>query len=125
VEEYGLDGLAASAELVLAGLGPLAAGFARLAVQAGRAVTLEEMEGRVWEEGRRLLCGLVQLGLDTQAEREVRVAQVTGADGVPRRRAERGHDRAVVTRLGAVVVRRIGYRSGVRGRGRCSRVMRC
>src|SRR4249919_3299571 len=63
VEEYGLDGLAASAELVLAGLGPLAAGFARLAVQAGRAVTLQEMEGRVWEEGRRLLCGLVQLGL--------------------------------------------------------------
>jgi hypothetical protein len=117
VEEYGLDGLAASAELVLAGLGPLAAGFARLAVQAGRAVTLEEMEGRVWEEGRRLLCGLVQLGLDTQAEREVRVAQVTGADGVPRRRAERGHDRAVVTRLGAVVVRRIGYRSGIKGAG--------
>ena len=115
MEEYGLDGLAASADAVLAGLGPLAAGFARLAVQAGRAVTLEEMEGRVWEEGRRLLCGLVQLGLDTQAEREVRVAQVTGADGVTRRRAERGHGRTIVTRLGAVVVRRIGYRSGIKG----------
>jgi hypothetical protein len=117
VEEYGLDGLAASADAVLAGLGPVAAGFARLAVEAGRAVTLEEMEGRVWEEGRRLLCGLVQLGLDTQAEREVRVAQVTGADGVTRRRAERGHGRTIVTRLGAVVVRRIGYRSGIKGAG--------
>jgi len=129
VEEYGLDGLAASAEpvlggldelaasaeAVLAGLGPLAAGFARLAVQAGRAVTLQEMEGRVAGEGRELLCGLIQLGLDAQAAGEVRVAQVTGADGVPRRQAERGHARTVVTRLGAVVVRRIGYRSGVKG----------
>ncbi len=44
VEEYGLDELAASAEAVLAGLGPLAAGLARLAVEAGRAVTLEAME---------------------------------------------------------------------------------
>jgi hypothetical protein len=42
---------------------------------------------------------------------------VTGADGVTRRRAERGHDRPVVTRLGEVVVRRIAYRSGVRGAG--------
>jgi hypothetical protein len=117
VEEYGLDELAASAEAVLAGLGPLAAGFARLAVQVSRAVTLEEMEGRVTERGRELLCGLVQLGLDTQAAGEVRLPQVTGRDGVRRARAERGHARTVVTRLGAVVVRRIGYRSGVRGAG--------
>jgi hypothetical protein len=117
VEQYGLDELAASADAVLAGLGPLAAGFARLAVQASRAVMLEEMEGRVWEEGRALLCGLVQLGLDTQAEREVRLPQVTGTDGVTRRRAEPDHDRPVVTRLGEVVVRRIAYRSGVRGAG--------
>jgi hypothetical protein len=34
---------------------------------------------------------------------------------VPRPRAERGHPRTIVTRLGKVVVRRIGYRSGVRG----------
>jgi hypothetical protein len=117
VEEYGLDGLAASGEAVLAGLGPLAAGLGRLAVEAGRAVTLDAMEGLVWERGLELLCGLVQLGLDGQAEREVRLAQVTGTDGVPRRRAERGHARTIVTRLGAVVVRRIGYRSGVRGAG--------
>jgi hypothetical protein len=117
VEQYGLDELAASAELVLPGLGPLAAGLARLAGQACRAVTLDAMEALVIGQGRELLRGLVQLGLDTQADAEVRVARVTGADGVPRTRAERGHVRQVVTRLGAVMVRRIGYRSGVKGAG--------
>ena len=115
MEEYGLDDLVASAESVLAGLGPLAAGLARLAVEAGRAVTLEAMEGLVAGQGRELLRGLVQLALDGQAEREVRLAQVTGEDGVPRTRAERGHGRPVVTRLGEVRVRRIAYRSGIRG----------
>jgi hypothetical protein len=115
VEEYGLDGLAASAESVLAGLGPLAVQLARLAGEAGRAVTLDAMEGLVAGQGRDLLRGVVQLSLDGQAEREVRLAQVTGQDGVRRARAERGHSRPVVTRLGAVVVRRIGYRSGIRG----------
>jgi hypothetical protein len=117
VEEYGLDELAASAEAVLAGLGPLAAGLARLAVEAGRAVTLDAMEVLVTEQGRDLLCGLVQLSLDGQAEREVRLAQVTGEDGVRRGRAERGHARPVVTRLGEVIVRRIAYRSGIKGAG--------
>ena len=78
MEEYGLDGLAASAELVLAGLGPLADGLARLAVQAAGAVTLDAMELLVIEQGRDLLRGLVQLGLDAQAEREVRLAEVSG-----------------------------------------------
>ncbi len=61
VEEYGLDELAASAEAVLAGLGPLAAGLARLAGEAGRAVTLDAMEVLVTGRGRELLRGLVQL----------------------------------------------------------------
>jgi hypothetical protein len=117
VEQYGLDELAASAEAVLAGLGPLAAGLARLAVEAGGAVTLDAMEVLVTGQGRDLLRGVVQLGLDTQAEQEVRLAEVTGADGVPRARAERGHARPVVTRLGEVVVRRIAYRSGIKGAG--------
>ena len=69
MEEYGLDGLTASAEAVLAGLGPLAAGLARLAVEAGGAVTLEAMEVLVVGRGRELLRGLVQLGLDVQAAR--------------------------------------------------------
>jgi hypothetical protein len=115
VEEYGLDELAASAESVLAGLGPLAAGLARLAGEASRAVTLDAMEVLVTGQGRELLRGVVQLGLDAQAEREVRLPQVTGEDGVRRARAERGHARPVVTRLGEVVVRRIGYRSGIKG----------
>jgi hypothetical protein len=115
VEEYGLDELAASAEAVVAGLGPLAAGLARLAAGAGRAVTLDAMEALVVEQGRELLRGLVQLALDGQAEREVRLAQVTGQDGVRRGRAEYGHSRPVVTRLGEVTVRRIGYRSGIKG----------
>jgi hypothetical protein len=117
VEGYGLDGLAASAEAVVAGLGPLAAGLGRLAVEAGRAVTLDEMEVLVAGRGRELLRGLVQLALDGQAGREVRLAQVTGTDGVRRARAGRGHARTIVTTLGAVKVRRIGYRSGVRGAG--------
>ena len=88
VEQYGLDDLAASAEAVLAGLGPLAAGLARLAVEAGRAVTLDAMEVLVIGQGRELLRGLVQLALDAQAGREVRLPGVTGEDGVPRTRAE-------------------------------------
>jgi hypothetical protein len=115
VEEYGLGGLAASADAVLAGLGPLAAGLARLALAAGRAVTLAEMEKLASEQGREILRGVVQLSLDMQAADEVRLAAVSGADQVPRARAERGHSLRVVTTLGAVIVRRIAYRSGVRG----------
>jgi hypothetical protein len=115
VEGYGLDELAASAELVLAGLGPLVAGLARLTGEVSAAVTLDEMESLVIGDGREILRGVVQLGLDAQAAAEVKVAGVTGADGVRRTRAERGHARSVVTRLGEVVVRRIAYRSGVKG----------
>src|ERR1700757_3669678 len=115
MEQCELDELAASADAVVAGLGPLAAGLARLAGEAGRAVTLEAMELLVLEQGRDLLCGLLQLALDGQAAAEARVPRVAGADGVPRARAERGHARTIVTRLGKVVVRRIAYRSGVKG----------
>src|SRR5436190_2069771 len=117
VEEYGLEELAASAEAVLAGLGPLAAGLAGLAAGVGGAGTLEAMEMLAWERGLDLLRGVIQLGLDSRAAAEVRVPQVTGADGVPRRQVRRGQERTVVTRLGEVTVRRIGHRSGVRGAG--------
>jgi hypothetical protein len=115
VEEYGLAGLAASAEAVLPGLGPLVAGLAGLAGEAGRAVTLDAMELLVIERGRELLRGVVQLSLDAQAAGEVRLAGVTGADGVPRTRAERGHARTIVTTLGPVTVRRTGYRARAKG----------
>jgi hypothetical protein len=125
VEEYGLDGLAASAEAVLPGLGPLAAGLARLAGEAGRAVTLDAMELLVIERGRELLRGLVQLGLDAQADGEVQLAGVTGADGC------RGPGWSAVMPVwwsrrwvrSACGVSRTG--PGSRARGRCSRVMRC
>ena len=97
------------------GLGPLAAGLARLAGDACRAVTLDAMEVLVTEQGRDLLRGLVQLSLDAQAEQEVRLPEVTGQDGVRRGRAEPGHARPVVTRLGKVMVRRIGCRAGITG----------
>ncbi|HEX5295422.1 MAG TPA: hypothetical protein VFW50_00310 [Streptosporangiaceae bacterium] len=57
MEGYGLEELAASAEAVLAGLGPLAAGLARLAADAGGAVTLDAMETLLTERGRELLRG--------------------------------------------------------------------
>jgi hypothetical protein len=115
VEQYGLEELAASADAVVAGLGTLAVQLARLAVAAGGAVTLEEMELLVVGRGREILRGIVQLSLDAQAGAEVRLPRVTGSDGVARARAERGHSRAVVTTLGAVRVRRVAYRSGVKG----------
>ncbi len=45
-------------------------------------MTLDAMEVLVTGRGRELLRGLVQLALDTQAEREVRLPGVTGRDGV-------------------------------------------
>ena len=74
MEGYGLEELAASAEAVVAGLGPVAVQLACLAGEAARAVTLDAMEVLVTERGRELLRGLVQLGLDTQAAGEVRLA---------------------------------------------------
>ena len=115
MEQYGLDELAASAERVMAGLGPLVAGLVRLAGGAGRAVTLDAMEEMVLAGGRELLRGVMQHALDAQAAAEVRLPAVTGADGIRRARAERGHSRAVVTMLGQVRARRIAYRAGVKG----------
>jgi hypothetical protein len=119
VEEYVLGELAASAERAVPGLGPLAcvlAGLAGgLAGPGAAGMTLDGMERLVAEAGRELLRGVLQLGLDAQAAAEVRVAVVTGADGVPRRLAERGHGRTVVTVLGRVRVARIAYRAGVAG----------
>ena len=57
VEQYGLDELAASAEAVVSGLGPLAAGLAGLAVEAGRAVTLDAMEVLVAERAGSCCAG--------------------------------------------------------------------
>ena len=78
VEQYELEALEASADAVVAGLGPLAAGLARLAGEACRAVTLDAMEVLVIEQGRDLLRGLVQLSLDAQAAGEARLTKKIG-----------------------------------------------
>ncbi len=119
MEAYVLDALVASVESVVPGLGPLAGMLAVLVDELagpGRAVmTLDAMEQLTAVQGRELLRAALQHGLDVQADAEVRLPGVAGADGVARPRAERGHARTVVTTLGAVRVRRIAYRAGAKG----------
>jgi hypothetical protein len=118
VEGYAAGELAASAERVVPGLGPLAQMLAELAggvAGPGAAgLSFEELERRVVAGVRELGVAVLQHALDARAAAEVRLAGVTGADGVARRRAVRGA-RTIVTVLGAVRVRRIGYRAGAGG----------
>jgi len=118
VEGYAAGELAASAERVVPGLGPLAAMLAELAggvAGPGAAgMSFEQLEQRVVAGVRELGAAVLQHALDARAAAEVRLAGVTGADGVARRRAVRGA-RTIVTVLGAVRVRRIGYRAGAGG----------
>jgi hypothetical protein len=118
VEGYAAGELAASAERVVPGLGPLAQMLAALAggvAGPGAAgMSFEELERRVVAGVRELGAAVLQHALDARAAGEVRLAGVTGADGVARRRAVRGA-RTIVTVLGAVRVRRIGYRAGAGG----------
>jgi hypothetical protein len=60
--------------------------------------------------GRDVLRQALQDHLDARAAAERRLAEVTGADQVPRRRAEPGHTRLLSTTLGQVEVTRIAYR---------------
>jgi hypothetical protein len=121
VEEYVLDALAASAESVVPGLGPLAGMLAGLAGElagGAAAMTLEAMEELVVVRGRELLRAVFQFGLDAGADAEVRLPEVTGADGVRRAPAGRDHARTIVTTVGGVRVQRIGYRAKGKGKGK-------
>jgi hypothetical protein len=60
--------------------------------------------------GRDVLRQALQDHLDARAAAERRLPEVTGADQVPRRRAEPGHTRLLSTTLGQVEVTRIAYR---------------
>jgi hypothetical protein len=113
VEGYAEEGVAASAELAAAGLAVLAGELTGLVsgLIAAGPVSFDEIERQVSEQGRELLRKAAQLVLDVQAGREQRLAVVADAAGVPRTRAERGHARIVVSRLGSVVVRRLAYRA--------------
>jgi hypothetical protein len=115
VEEYVLDELTASVDRLVPGLGSLARRLAVLAGDLARPATLDVLEQLAVAQGRELIRAVLQHGLDAQAGAEVRLAAVTGADGVARARAERDHGRLVVTMLGQVRVARIAYRAGVKG----------
>jgi hypothetical protein len=80
--------------------GPGAAGLGHAAVEEGLAERLREI-------GRRLF----QAYLAVRAAAEPRLAEVAGADGVVRTRAERGRSRALASVFGPVVVSRIAYRA--------------
>jgi hypothetical protein len=88
----------AQAEQWLAG--PAAAGLDHAAVE-------EQLAAR----GREIQRLLFQDYLDARAAAEPRLAQVTGPDGIARRRAEREHARALASIFGPVVVSRIAYRA--------------
>jgi hypothetical protein len=113
MEGYAWAELVASGDAVLPGFGAVAGMLAELVCGlAGRgAGTLAEIEDRFAADGREVLRAGVQLVLDARAAGEKRLAAVTGADGVARRRAERGHGRVITTVFGEVTVRRIAYRA--------------
>jgi hypothetical protein len=115
VEQYVLDGLAATADGVLPGSGPLVVMLVSVLAELSGAVVLDELEQAAVARGRELTRRAVQYALDAQAAAEPRLAAVAGADGITRSRAEPGHCVRVVTTLGAVSVRRIAYRSGRKG----------
>ena len=97
VEEYAADGLAASgqpgmrpagmaavaaaAEAVEPGTGPLVVRLIGLVRAAAGAVRLEEIEVLAVEGARDLGRGALQLALDAQADAEVLLPGLTGADG--------------------------------------------
>lgn len=70
-----------------------------------------ELESWLHGEGMALLRRLLQGHLDLRAQREVRLASVSGADGVERRQVRRASQRGLMTRFGEVQVRRLGYRA--------------
>ena len=73
-------------------------------------LTHGDLEARLQAEGRELLRQLMQDHLDLRAEREVRLEDVVGADGVHRAHVESGHTRALRTVFGQVTVTRKAYR---------------
>jgi hypothetical protein len=81
---------------------------------AAGAVLLEDMERLAVEESRKIGLGTLQLALEAQADAEVPLPGLAGADGHWRGCRERSATR-LVTMLGPVTVRRIAYRSREKG----------
>ncbi|WP_157437909.1 ISKra4 family transposase [Actinoplanes subtropicus] len=88
--------------------------FDALITRLGDPLMAEEPEHAVEQfiagTGRDVLRQALQDHLDARAAAERRLAEVTGADQVPRRRAEPGHTRLLSTTLGRVEATRIAYR---------------
>ena len=78
---------------------------------------------RLEVDARELHRLLLQEHLDVRAQRERRVGQVAGADGVRRGCAEAGHRRPLATVFGEVGVSRIAYARA--GSATCVRPTRC
>ena len=72
--------------------------------------THAELEVRLQVDGRELLRQLLQDHLDLRAQREPRLTEVVGAEGVARGSAEAGRERKLATVFGDVAVRRVAYR---------------
>lgn len=76
-----------------------------------RALEHSELETRLVEDCRELTRVLLQEHLDLRAQTEQRTGGVIGAEGVPRRNVERGHERDLHSVFGKVEVRRLAYRA--------------
>ena len=115
VEGYAVADLAARADAVASGLGgpvgELVALAGELTGPGAAQLSFDEIEQQVMARGREILRMTVQHVMDARAAAEPRLAELAGADGVPRRRAERDHARTVVTWFGPVIVRRLAYRA--------------
>lgn len=76
-----------------------------------RGVEHAELEARLAGDGRELIRQLLQDHLDLRAQAEGRAEDVIGADGMPRRNVERGHERDLHSTFGEVKVTRLAYRA--------------
>jgi hypothetical protein len=69
-----------------------------------------ELEDHLGSDMREVICQLFQDHVDLRAEREERLGNVSGDQGVAHGTVEAGHQRALATVFGEVTVRRLAYR---------------
>ena len=77
----------------------------------GAGLGLAALEEELAVRGREITRRLLQDHLFARAAAEPRLARVTGADGIARTRAERGHAVSLSTVFGPVTASRIAYRA--------------
>jgi hypothetical protein len=73
-------------------------------------MTHAELEDRLSADMREVIRRLFQDHVELRAEREERLGDVAGAEGVVHGSAEAGHERPLATVFGEVTVRRLAYR---------------